>query len=110
MREIYAQELGLGDYPRNYYYKQDNYEYLCKLLGIDFVSKQNEKVKYVFNKSNQSKDLEADLIRASWSYRIGRFITFIPRKIRGGIRCYKEHGISYTLGRIREKFIALFEN
>lgn len=110
LREIYAQELGLGDYPRNYYYKQDNYEYLCKLLGIDFVSKQNEKVKYVFNKSNQSKDLEADLIRASWSYRIGRFITFIPRKIRGGIRCYKEHGISYTLGRIREKFIALFEN
>ena len=83
---------------------------ICKLLGIDFVSKQNEKVKYVFNKSNQSKDLEADLIRASWSYRIGRFITFIPRKIRGGIRCYKEHGISYTLGRIREKFIALFEN
>ena len=42
LREIYAQELGLGDYPRNYYYKQDNYEYLCKLLGIDFVSKQNE--------------------------------------------------------------------
>ena len=27
---------------------------------------------------------EADLIRSSVSYRIGRLITFVPRKIRGG--------------------------
>lgn len=41
-------------------------------------------------------------IRSSWSYRIGRFITFIPRKIRGGIRCYKEHGFKYTYYRFLE--------
>lgn len=39
-------------------------------------------------------------ISRSKSYRIGRFITFIPRKIRGGIRCYKEHGLSYTINRV----------
>lgn len=39
---------------------------------------------------------EAAEIRKSWSYRIGRFMTWIPRKIRGGIRCYKEHGFKYT--------------
>ena len=51
---------------------------------------------------------EASLIRASASYRIGRIITFIPRKIRGGIRCYKEHGMRYTMRRIKEKFRSLF--
>lgn len=39
-------------------------------------------------------------IRHSASYRIGRFITFIPRKLRGGIRCYREHGWRYTWNRI----------
>lgn len=39
-------------------------------------------------------------IHNSWSYKCGRFITFIPRKIRGGIRCYKEHGFSYTVQRL----------
>ena len=50
---------------------------------------------------------EAALIRASWTYRIGRFITFIPRKVRGGIRCYQEHGMKYTLWRVKVKFRAL---
>lgn len=43
---------------------------------------------------------EIQNIRASWSYRIGYFITFIPRKIRGSIRCYREHGLEYTWQRI----------
>lgn len=38
-------------------------------------------------------------IHKSWSYRIGRFITWLPRKIRGGIRCLKEHGWKYTFDR-----------
>ena len=42
---------------------------------------------------------EIEDIHSSWSYRIGRFITFIPRKIRGGIRCYREHGWDYTFER-----------
>ena len=46
--------------------------------------------------------LESELrgVHASWTYRIGRFITFIPRKVRGGIRCYQEHGLSYTWDRL----------
>ena len=45
-------------------------------------------------------EMEIDNIKASWSFRIGRFITFIPRKVRGGIRCYQEHGFSYTWQRL----------
>ena len=49
-----------------------------------------------------SADQEIRNIHASVSYKIGRFITFIPRKIRGGIRCYKEHGMRYTWRRLKE--------
>lgn len=40
-------------------------------------------------------------VRASWSYRIGRIITWLPRKVRGGIRCYQEHDLRYTLWRVK---------
>ena len=39
-------------------------------------------------------------VKSGYSFRIGRVITFIPRKIRGGIKCYKEHGIKYTFNRM----------
>lgn len=50
-----------------------------------------------------SMQKEINGIRSSWSYRIGLFITFIPRKIRGGIRCYKENGFKYTIHRLGQK-------
>ena len=53
-------------------------------------------------------DGEAALIRASMTYRIGSFFTFIPRKIRGGIRCFQEHGMDYTVRRFKEKIAHKF--
>ncbi len=50
-------------------------------------------------KNNQQ---EIDLIRTSWTYKIGRMITFIPRKVRGGIRCCRENGWKYTFRRMLE--------
>lgn len=44
---------------------------------------------------------EISRIHQSASYRIGRSITFFPRKIRGLVRCYHEHGVRYTLHRIK---------
>jgi len=101
---VYESELGLGLLPKKYYYRQDNYEYLCKLLKIS--SKKTSKNEKCSVNVDSIYD-EAKLIRLSASYRIGRFITYIPRKLRGGIRCYKEHGLVYTLGRVKEKFIGL---
>lgn len=40
---------------------------------------------------------EVEGIKKSATYKIGRFVTFIPRKVRGAIRCYREHGLKYTL-------------
>ena len=54
------------------------------------------------NNNSRIQQLQRDLnaIRNSRSYKIGRAITFVPRKIRGGIRCYEEHGLRYTLKRV----------
>lgn len=41
-------------------------------------------------------------VRSSWTYKIGRFVTFIPRKIRGLVRCYRENGMKYTIRRSME--------
>ena len=41
-------------------------------------------------------------IRHSYSFRIGRILTWFPRKIRGGIRCIRQHGVGYTARRVLE--------
>ena len=42
---------------------------------------------------------DLDCVHASTSYHIGRTITWLPRKIRGGVRCYREHGLRYAAQR-----------
>ena len=42
---------------------------------------------------------ENERIKASFSYRLGRAITWLPRKIRGGLLCVQDHGLGYTLKR-----------
>ena len=39
-------------------------------------------------------------LKNSYSYKIGRFITWIPRKIKATMRCYRENGLAFTLVRI----------
>ena len=63
-----------------------------------------EILKKNFVTSLKKERQEISAIRASWSYRIGRAITWLPRKIRGGIRCYQEHGLRYTLERLKAHF------
>lgn len=42
-------------------------------------------------------------IISSKSYRIGRVLTYIPRKLRGGIKCLRDNGLRYTVKRMGEK-------
>lgn len=46
---------------------------------------------------------EVDALKKSESYRLGLLILFIPRKIRGCIRCYRENGLRYTIRRLGQK-------
>ena len=69
------------------------------ISGRRGTSSQNERrLKYRAEQAEQ----EIRNIRASASYRIGRFITWIPRMVRGFFRCYQEHGASYTWRRVLE--------
>lgn len=43
---------------------------------------------------------EISSLRKSFSFRIGRFITWAPRKLRGLVNCLKDNGVRYTLNRI----------
>ncbi len=44
------------------------------------------------------RELEEEIhnIHFSWSYKIGRFITWIPRVLRSSIRCLCDNGLRYT--------------
>ena len=50
------------------------------------------------NNSKKVSKLNKEIkeIKESNSYRIGRIITMPIRKIKGGIRCMRDHGIKYT--------------
>lgn len=74
------------------------------MVGDDMLKRKIQQLEIQLQNSNN----EINNIRSSKSFRIGRFFTYIPRKVRGGIRCYQEHGMGYTLGRIKEKYKELF--
>ena len=43
---------------------------------------------------------DLDCVHNSVSFRLGRGITWLPRKLRGGVQCLREHGAGYTFRRI----------
>ncbi len=77
-------------------------------LKKDFTKTSKGFAKEVVGLKKEIKSLKKEIqkqkaiekkIKNSISYRVGRTITFIPRKIKGGIRCYHEHGLEYTIKR-----------
>lgn len=72
------------------------------LFNTMIVDEVQQKTNFSPAYRGKVEQLEREIkdIHSSWTYRIGRFMTFIPRKVRGGIRCYQENGWSYTWNRI----------
>ena len=54
----------------------------------------------ILQQQNRLLQREIASIHQSWAYRTGRLITWLPRMLRGGILCYKEHGFKYTFERV----------
>ena len=52
---------------------------------------------------------EIDALKSSTAYRVGMAVTFLPRKVYRGIRCFKENGLKYTIKRIFEKLTCWFK-
>ena len=56
------------------------------------------------NSEAKNRKLSKELrdIRQGYSFRIGRIVTWLPRKFRGGIKCFRQHGAVYTAKRTLE--------
>ena len=67
----------------------------AKMNGCDYLAFGKEETEDIRRTAGELSD-----IRGSLSFKIGRIITFIPRKIRGAIRCCKENGLIYTVKRV----------
>lgn len=76
------------------YFEWYKWEDLINLIDdpIDWHTK-----KMLSDERQYVSETELEKVLNSKSYRIGRVITFLPRKIKGGICCIKEHGIIYTI-------------
>lgn len=116
----------INDHGEKYFFQHFNniinaYPQLQRRLRCEFYTgiyqlENNSKSNSSRTQSTNEKQLEKDyrraiqraeyaeneilLIQQSWTYKIGRFITWVPRKSRGFIRCLQENGASYTFHRI----------
>lgn len=77
-----------------------------KVLLIETIDSK----KYWNNYRKSFKQKNKTNIQDITSYRIGRCITFLPRKIKALIVCLKDYGIKYTLNKIKEKIKVLYIN
>ena len=63
--------------------------------------------------SLDGSNAEMRALKKSKSYRIGRTITFLPRKLKGFIQCILDHGLAYTVrygcSKLLHKFCSLFQ-
>jgi len=51
------------------------------------------------------KTRELNVVSASRSYRLGRILTWFPRKLRGLFFCLKKKGLIYTIKRLKYTFV-----
>lgn len=101
-------EISLMDKYIFSYGKEETYIHILKCL------KQQREVINELNSMLEVRNEELRKLRksnlelaSSSAYRIGYIVTFLPRKLRGGLRCYRENGFIYTLRRIFEKLRAV---
>lgn len=108
LREEYFDELGISVHPKGYFWSKGEYEQYVRVKNTPLSVYLINKVEALQKEINT---LETKVFRSNaeqfdyCSYRIGRTITFIPRKFRGLIRCLRDNGMRYTLGRIKYKLL-----
>lgn len=105
--------LNVPGHDETYYYNKDEYILLQKVLKEPYSDISPEILKQRIAEQEQriaeqerciaERDKWLRDLKSSFSFRLGRGITWAPRKLRGGVRCYREHGLSYTARRFLER-------
>ena len=104
-------ELQLSHYFWKYAKNSVFFERIVKALGETAAEERKKKDAEIEKLKKQNAEIEKlreqiarlqydlDCVHNSASSRIGRAITWLPRKIRGGVRCFRDHGAIYTVRR-----------
>jgi glycosyltransferase involved in cell wall biosynthesis len=77
---------------KRYQYLKNESTKIASLVG-DVHDRNNAQLQEMYIAAQK----EIALIKMSASYRIGRFVTWIPRKFIGFIKCINENGLKYTI-------------
>lgn len=85
-------DLGLLEHDEAYFYDKNEYKLLQSIMEKPYSDESPE----IMRQRLAELEQWMEDIKASASFRIGRAITWLPRKVRGGVRCYREHGAAYT--------------
>lgn len=96
LRDEYFDELGVSKYPKDFFWSEGEYKQYLRIKNNPLPAGFAELTP---KHDSQSNEEQFDYL----SYKIGRAITFIPRKFQRLIRCYRENGLIYTIRRIYEK-------
>ena len=95
-------------YKEDFLYQSElaAYERICGSLPSKYQQQsQNDQTGDCVMAAYRKLVGDYNAMRSSWSFKIGRMITWLPRKVRGGIRCLQENGFRYTLKRCGEKLM-----
>ena len=72
------------------------------LKNANSMIASSQKKLLVVGEDNKRLKAQINNLKGSVSFKIGRALTWLPRKFRGGVKCLKQHGFSYTVKRTIE--------
>ena len=87
-------ELPLSHYFWKYAKSTVFFERIVETMGKTAAEERNK-----LKEQNARLQYDLDCVHASVSFRVGRAITWAPRKVRGGLRCLRDNGAGYTVRR-----------
>ena len=93
-------ELPLSRYFWRYAKNSVFFERVLEALGKSAAEQKDDPNGLKEQNARLQHDL--DCVHASVSFRLGRALTWVPRKLRGGVRCYRDHGLRHTVRRFFE--------
>lgn len=97
LKEIYLSELEMQEHEPLFFYDAGYNQIITLIESSDPANYLLGEYKRLSSCRNSNAEKELDALRNSISFKVGRCITYLPRKARGFICCMRDHGLSYTL-------------
>lgn len=107
LRDCYFDELGITDYPEDFFYNKGEYAQYLGIRGMSLaIYLQSRSAKHEESEDmKKRRSLRKFGVLIDWIYRIGRIIGFIPQIILRFIRGCREYGLRHTFQIGKNKII-----